>query len=145
MSAVILSSTTGSLLTLPIIPRLLDASRTPGDEYIFWALQINRSFPMRLIAVVFSVVATIVSLSAFAGENAPAPSEGKTIIATNIGVPAAPRILGLKLKRVGYCDEDNDDGAICARRGCACGGEYDDFPCCNSCYTPPGNTYGECE
>src|SRR5713226_7336459 len=48
------------------------------------------------------------------------------------------KMLRPKIKRVGYCDEDNEDGAICARRGCACGPGYEDFPCCNPCYIPPG-------
>ena len=33
---------------------------------------------------------------------------------------------------------------VCADRGSACGPGYPN-DCCNGCYTPPGNSHGECQ
>lgn len=41
--------------------------------------------------------------------------------------------------KAGWCD-----GEVCARHGCGCGPGYETDCCSGNCYTPPGNTYGQC-
>lgn len=87
---------------------------------------------------------------AFSGDRIATPAVNYTPVNLGISKPLLlQKLLHPNLRKVGYCDDDNDDGAICARRGCGCGPAYDDdperLPCCNDCYIPPGNTNGECQ
>ena len=103
---------------------------------------------MRSICLILCALLTVslaLTLVAVETTDSAAHVQRHTQLAANIQLRGIPRGDKFRAQRVGYCDEDNDDGAICARRGCACGGVYDNFPCCTRCYIPPGNTYGECE
>jgi hypothetical protein len=105
----------------------------------------------RVIALTAIVIALTCGISAAQdGSNAArdftlTPTKTYTPISFAIGKSAVKKLMPRsRITKVGYCDEDNDDGAICARRGCACGPGYN-FGCCTSCYIPPGNTHGECQ